>query len=187
MWPARVVMNVRTPQERRDARARPAADGEPRQHADDTALRWAVDSDVRCNPVDSIGSSTESRVSHSEPRLLLGFQGTKTARREGKSSPFSDAGCCTSRQNSGARRGSDARRDGADSRLKGTRSATRSVAAPRRPPRSAAATTSAARRFRGYRHERHAARQGASCSTTMIAPAQAAAPNSPAPTSSPNA
>jgi hypothetical protein len=26
-----------------------------------------VDSDVRCNPVDSIGSSTESRVSHSEP------------------------------------------------------------------------------------------------------------------------
>ena len=62
-----------------------------------------VDSDVRCNPVDSIGSSTESRVSHSEPRLLLGFQGTKTARREGKSSPFSDAGCCTSRQNSGPR------------------------------------------------------------------------------------
>ena len=60
-----------------------------------------VDSDVRCNPVDSIGPSTESRVSHSEPRLLLGFQGTKTARREGKSSPFSDAGCCTSRQNSG--------------------------------------------------------------------------------------
>jgi hypothetical protein len=63
-----------------------------------------VDSDVRCNPVDSIGSSTESRVSHSEPRLLLGFQGTKTARRERKSSPFSDAGCCTSRQNSGGRR-----------------------------------------------------------------------------------
>ena len=26
-----------------------------------------MDSDVRCNPVDSIGSSTESRVSHSEP------------------------------------------------------------------------------------------------------------------------
>ena len=39
----------------------------------------------------------ESRVSHSEPRLLLGFQGTKTARREGKSSPFSAAGCRTSR------------------------------------------------------------------------------------------
>src|SRR5271165_3283847 len=34
--------------------------------------------------------------------LLLGFQGTKTARREGISSPFSDAGGCTSRQNSGA-------------------------------------------------------------------------------------
>ena len=36
------------------------------------------------------------------PRLLLGFQGTKTARREGISSPFSDAGGCTSPQNSGA-------------------------------------------------------------------------------------
>src|ERR1700720_2777920 len=35
------------------------------------------------------------------PRLLLGFQGTKSARREGISSPFSDAGGCTSRQNSG--------------------------------------------------------------------------------------
>ena len=34
-------------------------------------------------------------------RLLLGFQGTKTARREGISSPFSDAGGCTSPQNSG--------------------------------------------------------------------------------------
>src|SRR5271166_2232172 len=34
--------------------------------------------------------------------LLLGFQGTKTARREGISSPFSDAGGCTSRQNSGS-------------------------------------------------------------------------------------
>jgi hypothetical protein len=62
----------------------------------------AVDSDVRCNPVDSIGSSAESRVSHSEPRLLLGFEGTKTARREGISSPFSDARGCTSRRNSGA-------------------------------------------------------------------------------------
>jgi hypothetical protein len=57
-----------------------------------------VDSDVRCNPVDSIGSSTQSRVSHSEPRL------PRDKRREGKSSPFSDAGCCTSRQNSGGRR-----------------------------------------------------------------------------------
>src|SRR5271157_4504036 len=35
--------------------------------------------------------------------LLLGFQGTKTARREGISSPFSDAGGCTSPQNSGSR------------------------------------------------------------------------------------
>jgi hypothetical protein len=36
------------------------------------------------------------------PRLLLGFQGTKTARREGISNPFSDAGGCTSPQNSEA-------------------------------------------------------------------------------------
>src|SRR5580658_5091787 len=36
--------------------------------------------------------------------LLLGFQGTKTARRKGISSPFSDAGGCTSPQNSGGRR-----------------------------------------------------------------------------------
>jgi hypothetical protein len=36
------------------------------------------------------------------PRLLLGFQGTKMARREGISSPFSDAGGCTSRRNSGS-------------------------------------------------------------------------------------
>jgi len=35
-------------------------------------------------------------------RLLLGFQGIKTARREGISSLFSDAGGCTSPQNSGA-------------------------------------------------------------------------------------
>ena len=33
--------------------------------------------------------------------LLLGFQGTKTARRKGISSPFSDPGGCTSPQNSG--------------------------------------------------------------------------------------
>ena len=43
----------------------------------------------------------EKSGSHSERRLLLGFQGTKTARREGISSPFSDAGGCTSPQNSG--------------------------------------------------------------------------------------
>jgi hypothetical protein len=35
------------------------------------------------------------------PRLLLGFQGTKSARREGISSPFNDAGGCTSPQNPG--------------------------------------------------------------------------------------
>jgi hypothetical protein len=41
------------------------------------------------------------------PRLLLGFQGTKSARREGISSPFSDAGGCTSPQNSGGSRPQD--------------------------------------------------------------------------------
>src|SRR5271166_4359145 len=60
-----------------------------------------VDSDAKCNPVDSIGSSAKSRVSHSERRPPARFQGTKTARREGISSPFSDVGGCTSPQNSG--------------------------------------------------------------------------------------
>jgi hypothetical protein len=60
-----------------------------------------VDSDAKCNPVDSIGSSTKSRVPIPNAGLLLGFQGMKTARREGISSPFSDAGGCTSPQNSG--------------------------------------------------------------------------------------
>jgi hypothetical protein len=35
------------------------------------------------------------------PAFCSVFQGTKTARREGISSPFSDAGGCTSPQNSG--------------------------------------------------------------------------------------
>jgi hypothetical protein len=37
--------------------------------------------------------------------LLLGFQGMRTARREGISSPFSDARGCTSPQNSGRQKG----------------------------------------------------------------------------------
>jgi hypothetical protein len=37
------------------------------------------------------------------PAFCSVFQGTKTARREGISSPFSDAGGCTSPQNSGGR------------------------------------------------------------------------------------
>ena len=60
-----------------------------------------VDCDAKCNPVDSIGSSTKSRVSHSERGPSARFQGTKTARREGRSSPFRDAGGCISPQNSG--------------------------------------------------------------------------------------
>jgi hypothetical protein len=56
-------------------------DGENSQ-IDSQAKRAWVDSEAKCNPVDSIGSSTESRVSHSEPRLLLGFQ--KGQRRLGE-------------------------------------------------------------------------------------------------------
>src|SRR5208282_2237807 len=42
-----------------------------------------VDSDAKCNPVDSIGSSTKSRVSHSEHRPSARFPGDKdgSARR----------------------------------------------------------------------------------------------------------
>jgi len=42
-----------------------------------------VDSDAKCNPVDSIGSSTKSRVSHSERRPSARFPGDKdgSARR----------------------------------------------------------------------------------------------------------
>jgi Cytochrome c len=47
-------------------------------------LRGMVDSDAKCNPVDSIGSSTESRVSHSERGPSARFPGDKdgSARRE---------------------------------------------------------------------------------------------------------
>jgi hypothetical protein len=43
----------------------------------------SVDSDAKCNPVDSIGSSTKSRVSHSERRPSARFPGDKdgSARR----------------------------------------------------------------------------------------------------------
>src|SRR5271165_4294846 len=42
-----------------------------------------VDSDAKCNPVDSIGSSTKSRVSHPERRPSARFPGDKdgSARR----------------------------------------------------------------------------------------------------------
>ena len=42
-----------------------------------------VDSDAKCNPVDSIGSSTKSRVSHSERRPSARFPGDEdgSARR----------------------------------------------------------------------------------------------------------
>jgi hypothetical protein len=42
-----------------------------------------VDSDAKCNPVDSIGFSTKSRVSHSEQRPSARFPGDEdgSARR----------------------------------------------------------------------------------------------------------
>ena len=49
-----------------------------------TSIRQAgVDSDAKCNPVDSIGSSTKSRVSHSERPPSARFPGDKdgSARR----------------------------------------------------------------------------------------------------------
>ena len=61
-------------------------------------------------PVDPTRSATPStalvpqrKVGFPLPnaRLLLGFHGTKTARREGISSPFSDAGGCTSPRTQG--------------------------------------------------------------------------------------
>ena len=51
---------------------------------DDTLLLIEpVDSDAKCNPVDSIGSSAKSRVSHSEPPPSARFPGDKdgSARR----------------------------------------------------------------------------------------------------------
>jgi hypothetical protein len=47
------------------------------------AVGLTVDSDAKCNPVDSIGSSTKSRVSHSERRPSARFPGDKdgSARR----------------------------------------------------------------------------------------------------------
>jgi hypothetical protein len=47
------------------------------------AIEGTVDSDAKCNPVDSIGSSTKSRVSHSERQPSARFPGDKdgSARR----------------------------------------------------------------------------------------------------------
>ena len=48
-----------------------------------SVARLVVDSDAKCNPVDSIGSSTKSRVSHSERRPSAWFPGDEdsSARR----------------------------------------------------------------------------------------------------------
>ncbi|HME83513.1 MAG TPA: dienelactone hydrolase family protein, partial [Roseiarcus sp.] len=56
--------------------------GDPR--GDNSRLmKPVVDSEAKCNPVDSIGSSTKSRVSHSERRPSARFPGDKdgSARR----------------------------------------------------------------------------------------------------------
>jgi hypothetical protein len=62
-----------------------------------------VDSDAKCNPVDSLVPQRKVGFPIRNAGLLLGLQGTKTARREGISSPFRDPGGCTSSQNSGVR------------------------------------------------------------------------------------
>ena len=64
--------------------ARGADPGEPcGRHAHRRGQAGWVDSDAKCNPVDSIGSSTKSRVSHSERRPSARFPGDKdgSARR----------------------------------------------------------------------------------------------------------
>ena len=95
-------------------------EGENRQlRSDNSRLRWMVfkqisevarievgDSDAKCNAVDSIGSSTKSRVSHSEHRPSARF-GDKDGSARRMSSPFSDARGCTSPQNSGVHLGLD--------------------------------------------------------------------------------
>src|SRR5271168_4248309 len=91
-----------------------AADGpQPRfvpgfQPAGDLLGRPSLGEPIRWIPTRSATPSTASvpqrKVGFPIPNagLLLGFQGTKTARRGGISSPFSDAGGCTSPQNSGS-------------------------------------------------------------------------------------
>jgi hypothetical protein len=51
--------------------------GEGVERSDFQAFMPGVDSDAKCNPVDSIGSSTKSRVSHSERRPSARFPGDK--------------------------------------------------------------------------------------------------------------
>ena len=62
---------------------RPRRFGPGRQGSQQT-----VDSDAKCNPVDSIGSSTKSRVSYSNAGHLLGFQRMRTARRRRNIEPL---------------------------------------------------------------------------------------------------
>ena len=56
--------------------------------ADAARKQGRVDSDAKCNPVDSIGSQRKVGFPIPNAGLLLGFQGTKTARREGISRPL---------------------------------------------------------------------------------------------------
>jgi hypothetical protein len=48
-----------------------------RKIAERTVAGLLVDSDAKCNPIDSIGSSTKSRVSHSERWPSARFPGDK--------------------------------------------------------------------------------------------------------------
>jgi hypothetical protein len=47
-----------------------------------------VDSDAKCNPLGSIGSSTKSRVSHSEPPPSARFPGDKDGSARGNIEPL---------------------------------------------------------------------------------------------------
>jgi membrane-associated phospholipid phosphatase len=74
---------------------------EKRLAADRPHHEAGVDSDARCNPIDSIGSSTKSRVSHSEPPPSARFPRDKDGSARRNIEPLQCAGGCTSRRNSG--------------------------------------------------------------------------------------
>ena len=77
----KILRNIfRAPARTRRPRRRPRARARPRRRR---RRRPRVDSEAKCNPVDSIGSSTKSRVSHSERRPSARFPGDKdgSARR----------------------------------------------------------------------------------------------------------
>jgi hypothetical protein len=81
----------------RDFRSRKTSTG--RAHLQMMRSPWWIPT-RSATPSTALVPQRKVGVSIPNAGLLLGFQGTKTARREGISSPFSDAGGCTSPQNS---------------------------------------------------------------------------------------